>query len=204
MFKGVHTTLWWTQEQTSIDQSLVQNDALGAAHRVGIRCAHKDRDIHDIQKDSTVAAVSPCPTQHWTNWPTFSVLLGEICADGSCDRGTVMVWALLYIQGRSGSGVIGISAATGELRGNGVVCPSLSLGSPFWGFPSEQSRNCLWTSESNGQLFQPNVALFYWYLCIITERIYWVMQVWKRNDPVVAYKELTIIRWPVTWGTRKH
>ncbi len=81
--------------QTSIHQSLVQPEALDMSCMVRVRCVHGDVAEYPVvrlsiqfrgQKHNVEVAVNPHlrhPLILGTNWPSFKVLLGVLCADAS-------------------------------------------------------------------------------------------------------------------------
>ncbi len=81
--------------QTSIHQSLVQPEALDMSCMVRVRCVHGDVAEYPVvhlaiqfrgQKHNVEVAVNPYlrhPLISGTNWPSFKVLLGVLCADAS-------------------------------------------------------------------------------------------------------------------------
>ncbi len=86
--------------QTSIHQSLVQPEALDMSCMVRVRCVHGDVAEYPVvrlaiqfrgQKHNVEVAVNPHlrhPLILGTNWPSFKILLGVLCADASWGKET--------------------------------------------------------------------------------------------------------------------
>ncbi len=172
--------------QTSIHQSLVQPEALDMSCMVRVRCVHRDVAEYPVvrlaiqfrgQKHNVEVAVNPHlrhPLILGTNWPSFKVLLGVLCADASWGKEKPGREAAV----RSGEAEPGLAEAAPGDR-NAIERLILTERDDF---PLEQSqdeslRNAFEQVRSiDGRPLQPARPPSYPYFAILKDRLYRVTQ----------------------------
>ncbi len=172
--------------QTSIHQSLVQPEALDMSCMVRVRCVHGDLAEYPVvrlaiqfrgQKHNVEVAVNPHlrhPLILGTNWPSFKVLLGVLCADASWGKEMPGREAAV----RSGEAEPGLAEAAPGDR-NAIERLILTERDDF---PLEQSqdeslRNAFEQVRSiDGRPLQPARPPSYPYFAILKDRLYRVTQ----------------------------
>ncbi len=172
--------------QTSIHQSLVQPEALDMSCMVRVRCVHGDVAEYPVvrlaiqfrgQKHNVEVAVNPHlrhPLILGTNWPSFKVLLGVLCADASWGKEKPGREAAV----RSGEAEPGLAEAAPGDR-NAIERLILTERDDF---PLEQSqdeslRNAFEQVRSiDGRPLQPARPPSYPYFAILKDRLYRVTQ----------------------------
>ncbi len=172
--------------QTSIHQSLIQPEALDTSCMVRVRCVHGDVAEYTVvhlaiqfrgQKHNVGVAVNPHlrhPLILGTNWPSFKVLLGVLCADASWGKEKPGREAAV----RSGEAEPGLAEAA---PGDRNVIERLSL-TERDDFPLEQSqdeslRNAFEQVRSiDGRPLQTTRPPSYPYFAILKDRLYRVTQ----------------------------
>ncbi len=172
--------------QTSIHQSLVQPEALDMSCMVRVRCVHGDVAEYPVvrlaiqfrgQKHNVEVAVNPHlrhPLILGTNWPSFKVLLGVLCADASWGKEKPGREAAV----RSGEAEPGLAEAAPGDR-NAIERLILTERDDF---PLEQSqdeslRNAFEQVLSiDGRPLQPARPPSYPYFAILKDRLYRVTQ----------------------------
>ncbi|XP_060768622.1 fibrinogen C domain-containing protein 1 isoform X1 [Neoarius graeffei] len=174
--------------QTSIRQSLVQNEALGGAQGVRVLCVHGDVHryplvpVHIIfrgEKFIVKAAVNPRLTHSLilgTDWPGFRGLMTRLVESGSC-----------HLTG-GGPGVALAGAAVTEPstssphQSEEPPAPPLSIGESLADFPLEQSRDETLRHAFDqvrvidGQTLLPNATPSFPYFAIMKDILYRVTQ----------------------------
>ncbi len=172
--------------QTSIHQSLVQPEALDMSCMVRVRCVHGDVAEYPVvrlaiqfrgQKHNVEVAVNPHlrhPLILGTNWPSFKVLLGVLCADASWGKEKPGREAAV----RSGEAEPGLAEAAPGDR-NAIERLILTERDDF---PLEQSqdetlRNAFEQVRSiDGRPLQTARPPSYPYFAILKDRLYRVTQ----------------------------
>ncbi len=172
--------------QTSIHQSLVQPEALDTSCMVRVRCVHGDVAEYPVvhlaiqfrgQKHNVEVAVNPHlrhPLILGTNWPSFKVLLGVLCADASWGKEKPGREAAV----RSGEAEPGLAEAAPGDR-NAIERLILTVRDDF---PLEQSqdeslRNAFEQVRSiDGRPLQTARPPSYPYFAILKDRLYRVTQ----------------------------
>ncbi len=172
--------------QTSIHQSLVQPEALDMSCMVRVRCVHEDVAEYPVvrlaiqfrgQKHNVEVAVNPHlrhPLILGTNWPSFKILLGVLCADASWGKETPGREAAV----RSGEAEPGLAEAAPGDR-NAIERSILTERDDF---PLEQSqdetlRNAFaQVCSIDGRPLQTARAPSYPYFAILKDRLYRVTQ----------------------------
>ncbi len=172
--------------QTSIHQSLVQPEALDMSCMVRVRCVHGDVAEYPVvrlaiqfwgQKHNVEVAVNPHlrnPLILETNWPSFKVLLGVLCADASWGKEKPGREAAV----RSGEAEPGLAEAAPGDR-NAIERLILTERDDF---PLEQSqdeslRNAFEQVRSiDGRPLQTARPPSYPYFAILKDRLYRVTQ----------------------------
>ncbi len=172
--------------QTSIHQSLVQPEALDTSCMVRVRCVHGDIAEYPVvhlaiqfrgQKHNVEVAVNPHlrhPLILGTNWPSFKVLLGVLCADASWGKEKPGREAAV----RSGEAEPGLAEAAPGDR-NAIERLILTERDDF---PLEQSqdeslRNAFEQVRSiDGRPLQTARPPSYPYFAILKDRLYRVTQ----------------------------
>ncbi len=172
--------------QTSIHQSLVQPEALDMSCMVRVRCVHGDVAEYPVvrlaiqfrgQKHNVEVAVNPHlrhPLILGTNWPSFKILLGVLCADASWGKEKPGREAAV----RSGEAEPGLAEAAPGDR-NAIERSILTERDDF---PLEQSqdetlRNAFEQVRSiDGRPLQTARPPSYPYFAILKDRLYRVTQ----------------------------